>query len=218
MNGVHDMGGMQGLGAIIPEPVESSPFHDEWEARVHAMNVASPTRANIDAGRHQRELIPGPEYLAMTYYQKWFKGLSELLVLKGFATPEELASGQAAPGLKRGMPHLLAAMVEPSLMRQGSYVREIAAKPLFALGDLVRTLNLNPDGHTRLPRYARGRVGVIEATHGAHVFPDSHAHGLGEDPRYLYTVRFAARELWGPAANPRDSVSLDLWEPYLECG
>lgn len=215
MNGVHDMGGMVNLGRIIPEP-EGSPFHGEWEARVHAISVASPTRANIDAGRHRRELIPGPEYLAMTYYEKWFRGLSELLVLKGFATPEEMASGKAAPGSKAATPHLTAEMVEPSLMRQGSYLRSIEAKPLFAVGNGVRALNLNPDGHTRLPRYARGRVGVIEATHGAHVFPDSHAHGLGEDPRYLYTVRFTARELWGAAANPRDSVSLDLWEPYLE--
>ncbi len=215
MNGVHDMGGMQGLGRIIPEP-EGSPFHGEWEARVHAMSVASPTRANIDAGRHQRELIPGAEYLAMTYYEKWFRGLSELLVLKGFLTPEELASGKAAPGSEKRTPHLMAAMVEPSLMRQGSYLRETAGAPMFAIGDQVKTRNLNPDGHTRLPRYARGRVGVIEAAHGAHVFPDSHAHGLGENPRRLYTVRFTARELWGGAANPRDSVSLDLWEPYLE--
>jgi nitrile hydratase len=107
-------------------------------------------------------------------------------------------------------------MVEPSLTRQGSYVREIDAKPLFAPGDAVRARNINPDGHTRLPRYARGRRGVVVASHGAHVFPDSHAHGKGEDPRPLYTVRFTACELWGEAANPRDSVSLDLWEPYLE--
>jgi len=91
-----------------------------------------------------------------------------------------------------------------------------AAPPAFAEGDTVRARNLNPPGHTRLPRYARGHVGVVVALHGAHVFPDSHAHGKGEDPHPLYTVRFTATELWGAAANPRDSVCLDLWEPYLE--
>ena len=214
MNGVHDMGGMQGLGDIVPEP-EGPPFHADWEARVHAMTVASPTRANIDAGRHQREKIPGPEYLAMSYYQKWFRSLSDLLVLKGFATREELASGEAEPGAAMATPHLTGDMVTATLTRPGSYIREGGA-PKFAVGDEVRARNIHPDGHTRLPRYARGHRGVIAALHGAHVFPDSHAHGLGEDPQPLYTVRFTARELWGPDANPRDSVSLDLWEPYLE--
>jgi nitrile hydratase len=209
------MGGMQNLGVIVPEP-EGSPFHAAWEGRVHAMTVASPTRANIDAGRHQREKIPGPEYLAMTYYEKWFRSLSELLVLKGFATRDELASGKAAPGAPKATPRLTAEMVVPALTARSSYVREADAEPLFAVGEVVRARNLNPDGHTRLPRYARGRSGVVAAVHGAHVFPDANAHGKGEDPHPLYTVRFTARELWGEAANPRDSVSLDLWEPYLE--
>ena len=214
MNGVHDMGGMQGLGAIVPEP-EGSPFHAAWEGRVHAMTVASPTRANIDAGRHQREKIPGPDYLAMSYYQKWFRSLSELLVLKGFTTREELASGKAAPGAAKGTPLLTGDLVAATLTRPGSYIRE-GAPPRFAVGDRVRARNINPDGHTRLPRYARGHVGEILALRGVQVFPDSNAHGRGEDPQPLYTVRFTARELWGEAAHPRDRVSLDLWEPYLE--
>ena len=214
MNGVHDMGGMQGLGAVVPEP-EGPPFHDAWEGRVHAMTVASPTRANIDTGRHQRERIPGPEYLAMSYYQKWFRSLSDLLVLKGFATRGELASGRAAAGAPKGAPYLTGDLVAATLTRPGSYIRE-GAPPKFAVGDQVRTRNINPDGHTRLPRYARCHLGEIVALHGAHVFPDSHAHGHGEDPQPLYTVRFSARELWGGTAHPRDSVSLDLWEPYLE--
>jgi nitrile hydratase len=215
MNGVHDMGGMQGLGEIFPE-LEGTPFHSPWESRVHAMTVASPTRANIDAGRHRRELIPGPEYLAMSYYEKWFRSLSELLVLGGFATREELVAGKAAPEYARATPYLTAEAVQPVLTRRGSYVRETDAEPAFAPGDAVRARNLNPEGHTRLPRYVRGRTGVVTARHGAHVFPDSNALGLGEDPKPLYTVRFAARELWGEAAHARDSVSLDLWEPYLE--
>jgi nitrile hydratase len=206
---------MQSLGDILPEP-EGPPFHAFWEARVHAMTVASPTRSNIDAGRHQREKIPGPEYLAMSYYQKWFRSLCDLLVAKGFATRQEIASGKAAAGAAKAVPHLTADAVTETLTRPGTYIRETTAKPAFALGDRVRARNINPDGHTRLPRYARGHSGVVVAIHGTHVFPDSHAHGQGEDPRPLYGVRFTARELWGEAANPRDTVTLDLWEPYLE--
>jgi nitrile hydratase len=215
VNGVHDMGGMQGLGRIEPEP-EGHVFHGAWEGRVHAMSLASPTRANIDAGRHQRELIPGSEYLRMSYYEKWFRSLSERLLQQGLVTPEELASGRSASGAVKATPRLAADAVEGALSRVGSYVREGAAPPKFVVGDKVRARNIHPEGHTRLPRYARGRTGVVERLHGAHVFPDSHAHGKGEDPRPLYTVRFTARELWGKTAEPRDSVSLDLWEPYLE--
>jgi nitrile hydratase len=215
MNGVHDMGGMHGFGPVIDEP-EGTPFHEAWEGRVHALTLASPTRDNIDAGRHQRELIPPAEYLAMTYYEKWFRSLSERLVNSGLVTADELAEGRAAPGSPRGEPRLQRPAVETVLMRPASYVREPAAPPLFAAGDRVRSRCLNPTGHTRLPRYVRGHVGEVVRWHGAHVFPDANAHGRGEDPHHLYTVRFDARELWGEAANPRDSVSLDLWEPYLE--
>jgi nitrile hydratase len=214
VNGVHDMGGMANLGQIAPEPDEPV-FHHAWESRVHAMTVASPTRGNIDAGRHQRELIPGPEYLAMTYYEKWFRSLSELLLKHGLVTPAELATGRADPTAPKATPRLAAAAVEAAMTSPGSYVRE-ASPPQFAPGDRVRARNLHPPGHTRLPRYVRGREGVVSALHGAHVFPDAHAHGGGEAPKPLYTVTFAATELWGPDANPRDSVNLDLWEPYLE--
>ena len=209
------MGGMHGMGAVVPEP-EGPPFHAGWEERVHAMVVASPTRGNIDAGRHQRERIPGPTYLAMTYYERWFEALRQMLVAGGFVTSGELATARADPAAPRASPRLAPADVPAALARQGSYLRESSAAPAFAVGDRVRVRNLHPTGHTRLPRYVRGRVGVIERHHGAHVFPDVHAHGGGDDPRPLYTVRFTARELWGPDAAPRDTVSLDLWEPYLE--
>jgi nitrile hydratase subunit beta len=215
VNGVHDMGGMHGLGSIAPEPDEPV-FHHDWERRVHAMVIASPTRGNIDAGRHQRELIPGPEYLRMTYYEKWFAALCAMLVSGGAVSAEELASGLADPGAPKATPRLAPEAVAPALSHPGSFERETAAAPIFAPGDPVRARNINPVGHTRLPRYVRGREGVVERRHGAHVFPDSHAHGAGDDPRPLYTVRFTARELWGPDAPERDSVSLDLWEPYLE--
>jgi nitrile hydratase len=215
VNGVHDMGGMHGLGPIVAETDEPV-FHHAWEGRVHAMTVASPTRSNIDAGRHQRELIPGPEYLAMTYYEKWFRSLVERLLIAGVVTAEELASGRPAPGSAKGKPRLRAADVEAALTGVGTYVRETATQPLFHNGDKVRCRNLHPTGHTRLPRYARGRIGEVIDWHDAQVFPDTNAHDLGEEPHHLYTVRFTARELWGEAADPRDSVCLDLWEPYLE--
>jgi nitrile hydratase len=215
VNSVHDMGGMHGLGPVAPEADESV-FHHAWEGRMHAINIASPTRSNIDAGRHRRERIPGPDYLRMTYYEKWYAGAVEGLLTHGLVTPDELASGKAAPGAPKATPRLSADMVEGALGARGSYLREVASKPMFLVGDAVRARNLNPLGHTRLPRYVRGRLGVIEAARGAHVFPDSNAHGLGEDPHHLYAVRFTARELWGEAADPRDSVCLDLWEPYLE--
>jgi len=215
MNGVHDMGGMHGFGAVTDEP-EGTPFHEAWEGRVHAMTLASPTRDNIDAGRHQRELIPPAEYLAMTYYEKWFRSLSERLVTQGLATADELAAGRASAGSPRGEPRLRAAEVALAMTQPASYVREAAGPPLFTPGDRVRCRALNPTGHTRLPRYARGHVGEVVRWHGAHVFPDANAAGRGEDPHHLYTVRFSAQELWGEAAGPRDSVRMDLWEPYLE--
>jgi len=208
---------MHGLGPIAPEPGEPV-FHTEWERRVHALVIASPTRGNIDAGRHQRELIPGPDYLRMNYYEKWFAALTQMLLQGGAVTAGELASGAADPAAPKATPRLAPEAVAPALSRSGSYQREQAAAPVFKAGDKVRARNLSPIGHTRLPRYVRGRVGVVERCHGAHVFPDSHARGRGEDPHPLYTVRFTARELWGPDAPDRDSVSLDLWEPYLERG
>jgi len=215
VNGVHDMGGMHGLGPIVAEPDEP-PFHHRWEARVHAMTLASPTRSNIDAGRHRRELIPGPDYLAMSYYEKWFRSLAELLLEAGLVTPQEMAEGEAAAGAPRAEPLLKAEAVATVLTRPGSYVRAAATRPAFRLGETVRCRNLNPTGHTRLPRYARGHAGEVVAWRGAQVFPDANASGLGEQPHHLYTVRFTARELWGEAADARDSVCLDLWEPYLE--
>jgi nitrile hydratase beta subunit len=215
VNGVHDMGGMHGFGPVAPEPDEPV-FHAEWERRAHALVIASPTRGNIDAGRHQRELIPGPDYLRMTYYEKWFTALCEMLLRGGAVTADELASGVADASAPKATPRLSAAFVAPALSHRGSYLRTPSPQPAFEVGDKVRARNLNPTGHTRLPRYVRGRTGVVERRHGAHVFPDSNASGLGEDPRPLYAVRFTARELWGPEASARDSVSLDLWEPYLE--
>jgi len=217
MNGVHDMGGMHGLGPIVREDNEPV-FHAAWEGRTHAM--ASATGAwrkwNIDASRHQRELIPGPDYLRMSYYEKWYAGLVALLLKHGLVSAAELASGQPAPGTAKATPPLLGDKVESVLRRGSFYRREVNAAPSFKLGDKVRARNIHPTGHTRLPRYARGKTGEIVRDHGVHVFPDANAHFQGEQPQHLYSVRFAARELWGQAASPRDAVYIDLWDSHLE--
>jgi nitrile hydratase len=217
MNGVHDMGGMHGLGPIAPEPDEPI-FHAAWEGRVLALTLAVGAwgRWNIDASRHARERIPGPDYLRMSYYEKWLAGLVEMMVTAGLVTGREIEAGEPAKGGMRASPPLTADRVATALAAGGPASRDVPAPRRFAIGETVRARNLNPAGHTRLPRYARGRKGVIERDHGPHVFPDANALGLGEQPARLYGVRFSARELWGEAAGARDSVHLDLWDAYLE--
>ncbi len=217
MNGVHDMGGMHGLGPIAPDPHEPL-FHERWEASALALTLAAGAwgRWTLDKSRHARELIPGPDYLRMTYYEKWITALEGLMVDGGLVTAEEIASGSPAPGSVMADPPLKAEGVAPAMARGGPTDRPVATAPKFAVGDAVRTRNINPTGHTRLPRYARGRAGVITHAHGAHVFPDANAHGLGEQPQPLYQVRIEAAELWGPDADRRSAVYLDLWEDYLE--
>ena len=203
MNGAHDMGGMHGLGPIAPEADEPV-FHEAWEARVLAMTVASFgwRRWTADKWRHQHEKIPGADYLRMSYYEKWATSLAELLVGAGIVTRAEVAPAWPGVGASPTTPSIPAG--------------EAATAPSFAVGDKVRTRNINPTGHTRLPRYARDRVGVVTRLHGAHVLPDATAHGLGERRQPLYQVRFEAAELWGPEAPGCDAVHLDLWEDYLD--
>jgi nitrile hydratase beta subunit len=217
MNGVHDMGGMHGMGPIVPEPDEPV-FHERWEARVYALNRAMGMfgKWNIDAGRHSRERIPPADYLRMSYYEKWLAGLIMLLKESGLATQAELESGRPAPGSVKATPALMAEQVAAVVATRGSFERAVNTSPRFSVGQPVGTKKLNPTGHTRLPRYARGNVGVIDRHYGAHVFPDTNAHFKGESPQHLYSVRFSARELWGEAAGPRDAVYIDLWEDYLE--
>ena len=217
MNSVHDMGGMEGLGRLDYDPSEPV-FHADWEKRVLAFTlaVAHWGKWNIDASRHSRERIPGLDYLRNTYYENWMAGLIDQMISTGLVTREEVESGQPAPGGKKQTPPLTGEMVPERLSRRGPYTREVDTPARFQPGEKVRTLNLHPPGHTRLPRYARGRVGVIHECHGHHVFPDTNAHGLGENPQPLYSVRFEGSELWGERAGPKDAVYIDLWESYLE--
>jgi nitrile hydratase len=217
MNGVHDMGGMHGLGPIMREPDEPV-FHARWEARALALTLAAGAwrRWTIDASRHERERIPGPEYLRMSYYEKWISGLVNQLIKSGLVTREEVESGRPDAGSAKATPALAAERVADTLARGGPAERTAVRAPKFTAGDRVRTRNINPAGHTRLPRYARGHVGTITRFHGSHVFPDANAHGLGEQPQPLYQIRFEARELWGDAFRNRSAVYLDLWEDYIE--
>src|SRR5262245_30992809 len=217
MNGVHDMGGMHGMGAIQPEKNEPV-FHARWESRVFALNRAMGAwgKWNIDASRHQKELIPPAEYLRMSYYERFLVGLTELMVKTGLVTRTEIETGRPASGSRKPTPPLTAAKV-PQMVATGTPAsRDTASTPTFHVGQSVRARNINPSGHTRLPRYARGKLGTIERDHGVFVFPDTNAHFLGENPQHVYSVRFAARELWGEQARPPDAVYVNLWDDHLD--
>lgn len=215
MNGIHDLGGMHGFGPVSPEPDEPV-FHHDWEARTLALTLAMAAhgRWNIDASRHARERIPPADYLRYSYYERWISGLITLMREHDLISEQELR--ELRPEGEPSEPPLTADRVAAVLERGGPTARPVETPPRFAVGDRVRARNRHPAGHTRLPRYVRGCSGVIILAHGAHVFPDSNAHFRGEQPQHLYTVRFTARELWGPEAAERDTVSIDLWESYLD--
>ena len=217
MNGPHDMGGMQSFGPVTPEP-EHERFHAAWEKRVLATTLACGAMGvwNIDAMRSSRESLPPAEYLASSYYEIWFKALVSRLVADGLVTPEEVESG-IARGPGKPVPNVMTAdRVGPTLAAGSVYTRPPGTPAAFASGQRVRTRLMNPTHHTRLPRYARGKPGVVEAVRGFFVFADTNAHNLGDQPQWLYTVRFEGRDLWGPEADPSLSVSIEAWESYLE--
>jgi nitrile hydratase beta subunit len=217
VNGIHDLGGMQDMGPVAAEQNEPV-FHANWEGRAFALNLAAGAwrKWNIDAGRYQIELLPAVDYLRMSYYEKWTARLIELLVKTGLVTREEIERGKPAVGSARATPTLTAEKVS-GLLRSGAGAKRDAPGPSrFQVGQRVRARNIHPTGHTRLPRYARGKVGTVHLDHGAYVFPDTNAHFLGENPQHVYSVRFAARELWGEQASPRDAVYIDMWDDYLE--
>jgi nitrile hydratase subunit beta len=221
MNGAHDLGGMHGLGPINAEPEADEPvFHTAWEKRVFGLTLASGSlgKWNIDISRHARERQHPIDYLRHTYYENWLVGLEKLLVEAGLLTEEELATGKAAgPADEETRRRILKAENVARVRAQGSSTAlPIDTPPRFRPGDKVRAINRHPRSHTREPRYVRGRAGVIQAHHGAHIFPDRSAEGVTE-ARHLYSVRFEAAELWGEsAAAPRSAVYVDLWEDYLE--
>jgi nitrile hydratase len=227
VNGVHDLGGMHNFGPVVIERGEPV-FHHPWERRAFALTLAAGFlgRWNLDETRYARELMPPAEYLAASYYERWLWALERQLVAAGLVDPQELEvrlrGGEArapdppASSRPAGVRVLEAAQVDRVLRTSRSHRLEVDLPARFRPGQAVVTKNLHPAGHTRLPRYARGKRGVVERDHGVWVFPDAHAAGLGKQPARCYGVRFTARELWGPDGDPRASVALDLFEPYLD--
>lgn len=214
MNGIHDMGGMHGMGPIHPEKNEPV-FHAAWEGRAFALSMAVDGGWSYGADRYQIELIPPEEYLRQSYYEKWVTSLVELMVKTGMVSVSEIESGKAIGPSKAA--HVLTAAEVPSVVAAGdSARRKVPAAPQFRAGQRVRARNMHPVSHTRLPRYARGKIGTIQRDYGVFEFPDTSARGLGEKPQHVYSVRFAARELWGEQASQHDFVYLDMWDDYLE--
>jgi nitrile hydratase subunit beta len=218
MNGIHDMGGMQDMGAIRHERSEPV-FHEPWEGRVYAINRALGASGtwSLDAWRHAIELLAPADYLRMSYYEKWLTANIELLLQHGLVSRQEIKTGRSAPGSRKATPALSATAVPAVAALRPNFMRaDAAATARFEIGQRVRARNTNPMGHTRLPRYARSKQGTIVRHRGIFVLPDTNAHARGEQPQHLYSVRFAARELWGDEVSSRDSVYIDMWDSYLE--
>jgi nitrile hydratase len=216
VNGPQDLGGQHGFGPVRPEADEPL-FHDAWERRALALTVAMGASGawNLDAARHARESMPPAQYLSSGYYTIWIDALERLMLERGLVSAAELADGRPREASRPLARRLDAASVPAALAAGSPTLRPAGAPARFAPGDAVRARRMNPESHTRLPRYLRGCVGTVVALHGAHVFPDTHARGEGEQPCWLYTVRFDAHALWGPDTTA-SSVSVDCWEPYLE--
>jgi nitrile hydratase len=216
MNGVHDMGGMQDFGPVVPETDEPR-FHHPWERHAFALTLAMGATGawNLDQARSARESIPPAQYLASSYYEIWLAGLIALMAERGLVTAEEAAAGRMAVAPLPLARRLDAQSVTGALERGASTLRTCVTAARFAPGDAVRTRNVHPASHTRLPRYCRGKPGTVTAVRGTHVYPDANARGDGEAPQWLYTVRFEARDLWGPDTTA-GAVFVDCFEPYLE--
>ena len=216
MNGIHDMGGMQDMGAVEIEKNEPA-FHARWEARVVAIGKALAPTGKLKGGlRPPIENLPPLDYLRMSYYEKRLVSLVERMLAGGAVTRAELDSGLPAAGSAKSVPALKAADVPSFMRRTPSLLNDNLVAPRFQVGQSVRARNINPVTHTRLPRYARGKSGIIERDRGVAAFPDTSVYGQGDKPQHVYSVRFAAREVWGAGAAAQDTVYIDMWEDYLE--
>lgn len=226
MNGIHDLGGMHGFGPIPREDREPV-FHAPWESRVYGIVTAIREERNVYApygSRHYIENIPPARYLASSYYEKWMLALEAALAHSGLLDPAELdarasrcAADPAAPVPRRDDP-ALAERVRRRIYAPAQPAPQPHAAPRFAVGDGVRARNIHPPAHTRLPRYVRGKRGSVERIYAAQPFQDLQPidGAAAGDPLPVYSVRFDARELWGDAAEPNQSLYIDMWEPYLE--
>ena len=215
MNGVHDMGGMDGFGPVEREDDEPV-FHHPWEGRVFAIRAALRPKDRVPGWgsfRYDLERIPPADYLRMSYYERWFAISMDRLLRSGLVTKAELETGRPQPG-PPGPPLRPGPAARPS----GPGRLDVDVAPRYRPGENVRARNLHPPGHTRLPRYARGKTAVVTRDNGVYALQDTDEAGqaLDRPPQHVYTVRFAARELWGDRASARDAVYADLWEDHLE--
>ena len=217
MDGIHDMGGMQGFGPIDFDPDESV-FHEEWHKRVFGMGAlaARMSGTNQPAFRFAIERVHPVQYLLDGYYGRWLDGTMNLLADSGVIAPGEVdARVRQAAGEDVEMPP------EPVLNKPtyeataAGSLRPVDTPPRFNAGDRVRVKDMHPVGHTRLPRYARGRTGTVDRLQPAQLFPDTHAHFEGENPQHVYCVGFDSADLWGDGGDPC-TVYLDVFDDYLE--
>jgi len=217
MNGGADLGGMMGFGPVLDEADEPN-FHADWEARVLGIIVALGAcgQWNLDQSRFARESLPPATYMSLPYYAIWLEAAVKLMTARGMITGAELAQGKAQLPPIAVKRCLAQADVQAALNAGGPVDRPAQGAPAFAVGDTIHTINIHPESHTRLPRYARDKTGTITRVHGFHVYPDANARGEGEQPTWLYQVAFPARTLWGEDRSAADTVTLDLWEPYLK--
>jgi len=220
MNSIHDMGGMHGFGPVKREDNEPV-FHEEWEGRVLGMmmTMSGHLGGNIDNSRHRSESLPPADYLRLGYYEKWFVRMERACIEADFISHREiddLLHDKSIVSNNKLTEPVSAETLVTRLKSGRLSARPIVESPAFKVGESIRARNINPVGHTRLPRYARGKIGIVFADHGGHVFPDTNACFEGENPQRLYTVLFSAQALWGKDKNPKDTVCIDLWESYLE--
>lgn len=220
MNSIHDLGGMHGMGPLPLE--ENEPvFHADWERGAFGINILLLMSGayTADESRHSMEKIPALHWLASPYYEHWVDGMDRMLVEKGICTADELRTGKAVTPMADWAKSLQAVPVE-AIATACATNHPVTGKaengPRFKVGDKVRAININPKTHTRLPRYIRGHVGTVASHPDAFLFADTRAHGQGDCPQHVYSVRFEGAELWGPDAGPKDAVYIDLYEPYIE--
>lgn len=216
MDGIHDMGGMDNFGPVVPEQNEPV-FHEDWERTVfaHLIAMLGAGYFSVDEVRRATEMIPPAKYLNSSYYEKWLESALALLYEKGVLTPEEIEQGKSLregtkrpPLPKQGAEFVLNNPVPASL--------DVEVAPKFKPGDRIVTRNMHPHHHTRIPRYVRAKRGVVEKDYGVFLLPDTNAHGGPDTPQHVYSVRFTARELWGDSAPPNDSLYIDLFDGYME--
>ena len=218
MNGIHDIGGMDNIGPVNIEKDEPV-FHEDWERKVYAMTLAT-MGAGIfvtDEVRHMTETIPPADYLTFSYYEKWLYSLEQLMLQKNIVTGEELESGKVmAPELTASVEAATVERMQYGLNNRIPVFADADILPKFKVGDAIIARNINPLHHTRIPRYIRGRRGVVETHHGIFLLPDTNAHGGPDKPQHVYNVRFTATELWGDDAPGKDCVYIDLFDDYMD--